>query len=90
MLFVWDCDVSFSLPEENNTYPFVLPRNEDNTLVRTGIENAFPQSLFDNFIKTITRPNGEVIRQFDEASKKDFAVLLSHATSLRISVTSRG
>lgn len=53
VLFVWDCDVSFSLPEENNTYPFVLPRNEDNTLVRTGIENAFPQSLFDNFIKTI-------------------------------------
>ena len=72
LLFVWDCDVNHNQSADNNTFPFSLPKNPDNVLAEKGIENAFPVELLENFVKTISRPNGEIIRQFDETCKRDF------------------
>lgn len=41
VLFIWDCDASYSLPEINHTYPFVFSRNSDNTISKNGVENLF-------------------------------------------------
>jgi len=73
VIFVWDCDAPSGQSPENNTYPFTLPQNSANTVVDRGIENAFPEHLFGLFLKTTTLSDGKVIRQFDEARKKDFA-----------------
>lgn len=73
VVFVWDCDAVFNLQEANRTYPYTIARNDGNSLVRKGIENAFPERLFDGFIKTITRASGDVLREFDESQKAAFA-----------------
>ena len=76
VIFVWDCDVSFKpsdkFNENNNTYPYVMPKNEENQIAKKGIENAFPNSLFANFTKKTERANGEIIQEFDEATKNKF------------------
>ena len=72
VIFVWDCDVSYALEPVNNTYPFIFRRNESNNIAKNGIENAFPEHLFENFKKTITMSNGEVKVEFDTARKRDF------------------
>lgn len=73
VLFVWDCDASIAgLQETNNTYPFSLPRNQENTIAKSGIENIFPPTLFDNFKKTIFLSNGTVNIEFDSHRKRDF------------------
>lgn len=72
LLFVWDCDVIHNHVADNNTFAFSLPKNTNNTLAEKGIENAFPEHLLGKYVKTISRPNGEVIRQFDESCKRDF------------------
>lgn len=72
VIFVWDCDVNFSLQESNNTYPYILPKNVENNIAKKGIENVFPSSLFNNFEKTISLSNGTVITEFDETRKRDF------------------
>ncbi|HHT9138628.1 MAG TPA: AAA family ATPase, partial [Candidatus Wunengus sp. YC60] len=72
VLFVWDCDVSVGLEAQNNTFPFVLPRRNDNSIAKKGIENAFPVELFSGYTKTITLSNGTTITEFDEGRKRDF------------------
>ena len=73
VLFVWDCDAQYhQLLESNNTFPFVFPTNSSNNIAKSGIENLFPNTLFDSFVKTITSSKGEVIKQFDETRKRDF------------------
>lgn len=73
VIFVWDCDAPNSLVESNNTYPFTIPSNSNNDLVKKGIENAFPVELFAQYTKTITLSNGTVSQLFDDTRKKDFA-----------------
>lgn len=72
VLFIWDCDVNFSLVEKNSTYPFVFTRNTANKFTSAGIENLFPEHLFDGFLKTITLSKGDAIVEFDESRKRDF------------------
>lgn len=72
VLFVWDCDVSAGLEPQNNTFPFFLPRNMENSIATKGIENAFPVEIFSDFTKTITLSNGTTISEFDESRKRDF------------------
>jgi predicted ATPase len=72
VIFVWDCDGSQTVTETNNTFPFVIPKNPGNTIAKDGIENAFPEQLFTGFTKTITRSNGAMLTEFDEARKRDF------------------
>jgi hypothetical protein len=73
VLFVWDCDVTNGLQSENRTYPFFIPFNAQNQLVKKGIEHAFPEQLFEDFTTTITRSDKTVISAFDESRKRDFA-----------------
>jgi len=72
VIFVWDCDCTPNVESSNNTYPYSLPNNQDNTIARKGIENIFPTQLFNNYIKTIALSNGTVITEFDESRKRDF------------------
>jgi len=72
VMVVWDCDANPNARAANNTFPFVLSRNADNTIAEKGIENMFPEHLFDNFIKTITNSSGKVTKAFDETRKRDF------------------
>jgi hypothetical protein len=76
VLVVWDCDFKSSLQAQNNTFPFTIPSNPENSLARTGIENAFPEFLLESFIKTITFSNNKVIREFDDTQKKAFAAFI--------------
>lgn len=82
VIFVWDCDVSFSLQESNNTYPYILPQNVENNIAKKGIENVFPSSLFNNFEKTISLSNGTVITEFDETRKRDFESFILERNSI--------
>lgn len=72
IIFVWDCDANPRAQPSNNTYPYTLPHNSENTIAKKGIENIFPASLFDNFTKQIIRPGGRVIIEFDEGEKRNF------------------
>lgn len=76
VLFIWDCDVSLNLKEENNTFPFIIPKNTCNSIANTGIENAFPNELFNDFCKEIKRPNGDIIYEFDKGYKCKFELFL--------------
>lgn len=73
VIVVWDCDAPNGLEGEGRTFPYVIPANLGNPLTQKGIENAFPEHLFQPFIKTITHSNGNVVHAFDESRKSDFA-----------------
>ena len=75
VLFVWDHDYEKKFEDSDNTYGFKIDKNHENTLVKNGIENAFPESAFQNFTKSvIDNSNNEVIgTYFDEKKKKAFA-----------------
>ena len=47
VFFVWDCDVTYRLETQNNTFPYVIAKNESNTKVLCGIENLFPEDAFE-------------------------------------------
>jgi hypothetical protein len=72
VIFVWDCDASMALSLTNNTFPYVLEKNNNNGIAKKGIENIFPTPLFERFKKTINLSDGTVITEFDESRKKDF------------------
>jgi len=72
VLVVWDCDVTFNLAEENNTYALILDKNVDNKVATKGIENAFPEELFENFSKKIIMSSNEEKIEFDDTRKNDF------------------
>ena len=58
VLFVYDCDVNKNDPEANNTFYYVLPKNDSNTRIRRGIENMLPESLIlDEHYDEDTRTN---------------------------------
>ena len=70
VVFVWDCDAqkAKNLSEDNNTVPYVLPKNADNKIIENGIENIFPESLIsDEFYKPeTTNSSGTKIRLLDK------------------------
>lgn len=76
VLFVWDCDVKVKVTSTDNTYAFVLPQNLQNNIAKKGIENMFPENLFDGFITKINKSKGEVITNFDGNRKRDFEKLV--------------
>lgn len=76
VIFVWDCDVKYSIEESNNTYPFIFNKNTENTIAKKGIENLFNEELFENFKTTIEKSNGEKRVEFDENRKRDFSDLI--------------
>lgn len=72
VIFVWDCDVNWQCTGGQATYPFIFERNHENQIAKKGIENLFPDNLFDGYSKTITRANGEATREFDSSEKREF------------------
>jgi ABC-type branched-subunit amino acid transport system ATPase component len=72
VIFVWDCDVTLQLQVTNTTFPFTLPKNSANSIAKKGIENMFPEELFEGYVKTITTSDGKIIKEFDENRKRDF------------------
>lgn len=81
ILFVWDPDVSNSLVESGNVFKLILPRNEENRISQKGIENLFPESLFEGFVTRAEDSRGSVKTSFDPKRKADFeAHVLSNST----------
>ena len=76
VLFVWDCDVKVKVTPTNNTYTLVLQKNQRNNIAKKGIENMFPEHLFNGFTTKISKSQGEVITNFDENRKRDFEKLV--------------
>ncbi len=75
VLFVWDCDALDTvkkLQNGNQTYPFIFEINLENQLAPTGVENLFPDYLFENFVTMTTTSKGQVKKRFDETRKRDF------------------
>lgn len=76
VIFVWDCDANTrefqNLEASNNTFPFILPKNENNKISEKGIENMFQESLFDNFSVVSKFPSGETKAAFHSDSKRPF------------------
>lgn len=75
VIFVWDCDVKDSIKKlepSNNTHPYILPHNAVNTIATKGIENMFPESLFDDFKTETSLPDGTVNVDFHKGSKRAF------------------
>ena len=77
VIFVWDWDVKKhkkikDLEFVNNTYPFIFERNNYNKIAENGIENLFPESLFDNFKNKNERSTGEIKITFDSYCKRKF------------------
>ncbi len=72
IIFVWDCDFSSQLAATNNTYPYVFPKNPENSIATSGIENMFPPELFADFKKTISLADGSTIVEFDKSCKAKF------------------
>lgn len=72
VIIVWDCDVKNNFVDGNNTFPFVLPKNQNNSIATKGIENMFDETLFANFITSIKDSKGKEIKSFDCNRKKDF------------------
>jgi predicted ATPase len=47
VLFIYDCDVTKKLNENEKTNYHIFPKNENNKKVTKGIENLFPEELFE-------------------------------------------
>lgn len=81
VLFVLDCDVSVSSRTDgNDTFIMSLPKNVSNTLTEKGIENMYPESLFDGFINTNSESGGTITKKFDPKRKKDFTAKVIAST----------
>ena len=76
VFFVWDCDVTFNLNETNNTFPYILEKNDSNSIAEKGIENMFSESLLSNFTTTKTDSWGRIQKTFDGTRKKDLIDLI--------------
>lgn len=75
VLFVWDCDATNivkKLQDKNNTYKFIFPNNTDNKYIKNGIENLFPNYLFNPYLKTIQKSQDAVEEIFDKTQKRYF------------------
>jgi len=48
VLFVWDCDVSFTLTDTKDTFAYIFLKNNNNKKVTKGIENLFPEEKFED------------------------------------------
>ena len=98
ILFVYDADVTITKPESNNTYHYILPKNNDNEKVRNGIENMFSESLIkdehyvtnerrhdDGKVVTVAAPNKRKICEHIIANSQpdDFSMFEGFINKLR-------
>jgi energy-coupling factor transporter ATP-binding protein EcfA2 len=84
-LFIWDCDAKNlvkNLDESEFLYKYVIPKNENNELASTGIENAFPANVFAGHLNTVTDPEGNVRKSFNSKHKARFTEKMAKSTNL--------
>ena len=89
VLCVWDCDCLkyryHELPETNHLFRFVIPHRPDNLIADRGIENAFPESVFEGYsIDLLVQRTGEKRRSLDGNSKSAFANFISSHDNVEI------
>lgn len=74
IIVAWDCDANKyrNLSPQNNTYPFVFEKNDENDICSKGIENLFLPILLGKFLKTIQFANGDLKKEFDDSQKSAF------------------
>jgi predicted ATP-binding protein involved in virulence len=72
VICVWDCDCKKyqKLEETKKLFRYILPHNPNNNLTNKGIENAFPERVFDSFKITVTPDDGTDERTTFNARKK--------------------
>lgn len=67
VLFIYDCDVTTSFTEDNETYGFIFDKNSDNNKVKKGIENLFAEEHFKNeFYPLKNKDDGGVQSSLDK------------------------
>ncbi|MBF0649093.1 ATP-binding protein [Dysgonomonas sp. GY75] len=67
VLFIYDCDVTTKLEEENSTFYYILEKNINNSKVTSGIENMFNETLFtDNFYSKTPKNDGGVVTNLNK------------------------
>lgn len=67
VLFIYDCDVTYSINESNETYGYIFDKNESNSKVKKGIENLFQEEHFtDNFYPLKDKDDGGVQSSLDK------------------------
>ncbi len=72
VLFAWDCDVSFSLTDTDNTFAYIFPKNNTNDKVVKGIENLFPKDKFvDEFYIEKTKDDGGTQKSLNKEKFKN-------------------
>lgn len=75
VLFVWDCDVSFTLTNTDNTFAHIFPKNDLNDKVVKGIENLFPKEKFkDEFYIEKQKDDGGMHKDLNKEKFKDYIV----------------
>jgi predicted ATPase len=83
VVFVWDCDASPGPARvTDSVVPYVIPKNLDNLVARSGIENAFPTALFTNeFVvtKTVIGESDEIY--FNNKRKSEFLARVKERSS---------
>lgn len=72
VLFVFDCDVNYSLTNSNNTFSFTFSKIMGNSVAPSGIENLFPLELFEGYCTTIRSSRGIETKKLDNSRKSDF------------------
>lgn len=71
VLFIWDCDVSKTPNDENNTYAYKFEKNNENNIAQKGIENMFEEDLFEDYSIKIEYSKGDKKVEFDQRRKSD-------------------
>lgn len=85
VLCVWDCDCNKKhgkLEDRNGVFPFVIPHNPNNSLTDKGIENAFPDEVFEGFKIKLSPDGGEETLVFNPKKKAEFAEKIATSTDL--------
>ncbi|WP_026941362.1 ATP-binding protein [Hellea balneolensis] len=85
VIFVWDCDYKKSFVNTDTTFGFRIPDNKSNKIVTRGIENAFPESVFEGFTVKITKNVDGTETHFEEFNKNkkgEFAQAMASNTDI--------
>lgn len=84
-LCVWDCDYTGgkNLKETDNTYAYTLPQRQ-NEYAKKGVENAFSESVLEDFVGHNKRASGKVIKYFDGDEKASFAEMISKSDDVEL------
>ncbi len=79
VLFIYDCDVTTSFVEDNQTYGFIFAKNENNNKVKKGIENLFKEEYFkDEFYPLKEKDDGGVQSSLDKPRFENYLMANSN------------